>query len=358
MWRPAAGSGARTTIQARDPHHERDIPSDQLRDLTLGTARRDRVACQGRRVRSDLHRPAREARLVSRDLPPRQGAGALRRRAALVRVERDRGIPRRDGSPRGCIPKTRSSAPRNRAWTDFVPDFSASLGGVYYARDETALAEGMRMRAAGLPGSKRRSPGSGTTTGRTSTAPGSAWSTPPTRRSSGATPSSRPGSAAGCWTNSHWCRRGRMRWPRTSGSSARSRTPSSTNSSLPLHRRGAMAAPRFGPVSGRGRLNRPSARAATAPRPARAETMDPNTGSPSRRRRATLLAGPCLRGTGLLLRDPSGRARDCRSAIRHRTLCPFESLPPVTLPEPRIAGKAIDRRSPAPIRCRSHAAGA
>jgi len=32
---------------------------------------------------------------------------------------------------------------RNRAWTDFVPDFSASLGGVYYAKDETALAEGI-----------------------------------------------------------------------------------------------------------------------------------------------------------------------------------------------------------------------
>ena len=32
---------------------------------------------------------------------------------------------------------------RNRAWTDFVSDFSASLGGVYYAKDETALAEGI-----------------------------------------------------------------------------------------------------------------------------------------------------------------------------------------------------------------------
>ena len=30
---------------------------------------------------------------------------------------------------------------RNRAWTDFVPDFSAALGGVYYAADETALAK-------------------------------------------------------------------------------------------------------------------------------------------------------------------------------------------------------------------------
>ena len=34
---------------------------------------------------------------------------------------------------------------RNRAWTDFVPDFSASLGGVCYARDETALAEGIEI---------------------------------------------------------------------------------------------------------------------------------------------------------------------------------------------------------------------
>ena len=32
---------------------------------------------------------------------------------------------------------------RNRAWTDFVPDFSAGLGAVYYAADETALAGGM-----------------------------------------------------------------------------------------------------------------------------------------------------------------------------------------------------------------------
>ena len=29
---------------------------------------------------------------------------------------------------------------RNRAWTDFVPDFAAGLGGVYYAGDEAALA--------------------------------------------------------------------------------------------------------------------------------------------------------------------------------------------------------------------------
>ena len=34
---------------------------------------------------------------------------------------------------------------RNRAWTDFVPDFSAALGGVYYAADETALASGMEV---------------------------------------------------------------------------------------------------------------------------------------------------------------------------------------------------------------------
>ena len=32
---------------------------------------------------------------------------------------------------------------RNRAWTDFVPDFSAGIGGVYYAADEKALARGM-----------------------------------------------------------------------------------------------------------------------------------------------------------------------------------------------------------------------
>ena len=34
---------------------------------------------------------------------------------------------------------------RNRAWTDFVPDFSAGLGGVYYAKDETALAKGIEV---------------------------------------------------------------------------------------------------------------------------------------------------------------------------------------------------------------------
>ena len=31
---------------------------------------------------------------------------------------------------------------RNRAWTDFVPDFSADFGRVYYAADEAALAKG------------------------------------------------------------------------------------------------------------------------------------------------------------------------------------------------------------------------
>lgn len=35
---------------------------------------------------------------------------------------------------------------RNRAWTDFVPDFAADLGSVYYAADDTALAR--RMEAA------------------------------------------------------------------------------------------------------------------------------------------------------------------------------------------------------------------
>ena len=34
---------------------------------------------------------------------------------------------------------------RNRAWTDFVPDFSAGLGGVYYARDKAALANGSEV---------------------------------------------------------------------------------------------------------------------------------------------------------------------------------------------------------------------
>ena len=34
---------------------------------------------------------------------------------------------------------------RNRAWTDFVPDFSAGIGGVYYARDEEALASGIEV---------------------------------------------------------------------------------------------------------------------------------------------------------------------------------------------------------------------
>ena len=34
---------------------------------------------------------------------------------------------------------------RNRAWTDFVPDFAAALGGVYYAGDDTALANGIEV---------------------------------------------------------------------------------------------------------------------------------------------------------------------------------------------------------------------
>ena len=34
---------------------------------------------------------------------------------------------------------------RNRAWTDFVPDFSAGIGRVYYARDEEALAGGIEV---------------------------------------------------------------------------------------------------------------------------------------------------------------------------------------------------------------------
>ena len=42
---------------------------------------------------------------------------------------------------------------RNRAWTDFVPDFSADFGRVYYAADEAALAKAMeaaRRRLAKL----------------------------------------------------------------------------------------------------------------------------------------------------------------------------------------------------------------
>ena len=39
---------------------------------------------------------------------------------------------------------------RNRAWTDFVPDFSAGIGGVYYAADEEALASGMSVARSRL----------------------------------------------------------------------------------------------------------------------------------------------------------------------------------------------------------------
>ena len=35
---------------------------------------------------------------------------------------------------------------RNRAWTDFVPDFAADFGSVYYCKSEQALPE--RMQAA------------------------------------------------------------------------------------------------------------------------------------------------------------------------------------------------------------------
>ena len=34
---------------------------------------------------------------------------------------------------------------RNRAWTDFVPDFAADFGAVYYAADEVALAKKMEV---------------------------------------------------------------------------------------------------------------------------------------------------------------------------------------------------------------------
>lgn len=34
---------------------------------------------------------------------------------------------------------------RNRAWTDFVPDFSRALGGVSYARDQEAMQAGFKL---------------------------------------------------------------------------------------------------------------------------------------------------------------------------------------------------------------------
>ena len=37
---------------------------------------------------------------------------------------------------------------RNRAWTDFVPDFSAGFGGVYYAKSESDMNEGMEVARA------------------------------------------------------------------------------------------------------------------------------------------------------------------------------------------------------------------
>ena len=39
---------------------------------------------------------------------------------------------------------------RNRAWTDFVPDFSGGLSGVYYTKDREALEEGLKAAPAKL----------------------------------------------------------------------------------------------------------------------------------------------------------------------------------------------------------------
>ena len=48
-----------------------------------------------------------------------------------------------DVIPPRLHPEDPAKRARNRAWTDFVPDFSAALGGVYYAGDEAALAKGI-----------------------------------------------------------------------------------------------------------------------------------------------------------------------------------------------------------------------
>ncbi len=39
---------------------------------------------------------------------------------------------------------------RNRAWTDFVPTFSAAMGGITYAKDEAALKDGVEKMAGPL----------------------------------------------------------------------------------------------------------------------------------------------------------------------------------------------------------------
>ncbi len=39
---------------------------------------------------------------------------------------------------------------RNRAWTDFVPDFAKGLSGIYYTKDTDAMAEGIKAAPAKL----------------------------------------------------------------------------------------------------------------------------------------------------------------------------------------------------------------
>jgi len=39
---------------------------------------------------------------------------------------------------------------RNRAWTDFVPDFARALSGVYYASSEAAMQEGLKTAPVAL----------------------------------------------------------------------------------------------------------------------------------------------------------------------------------------------------------------
>ena len=39
---------------------------------------------------------------------------------------------------------------RNRAWTDFVPDFSKAMSGVYYAASEEAMKEGLKAAPTAL----------------------------------------------------------------------------------------------------------------------------------------------------------------------------------------------------------------
>ena len=52
-------------------------------------------------------------------------------------------------STRWCPPRLHPEDPikraRNRAWTDFVPDFAADFGSVYYAADEVALSRRMEV---------------------------------------------------------------------------------------------------------------------------------------------------------------------------------------------------------------------